>query len=489
MRIRKMFLRLFGLLGAATAQDTADIGICYTRNNARDANRHTVKDNLRKVLVAAQSVRRHDASLPLCLFTDLDKDTVESYAGPLFRHILPDGFSTFMPRSEAERQLVSGDSLSRAKLRSRLGRILNLQRAPYALTLFLDDDTFACLPTNGATGVRGALRALQSRAGTKTYRHYDIRAHTFAKHRREKIALRDAHECAWALAKDGSRLGAGLEAHCYDALMQGASFCGGVQGGALAVTPGPRLSKFSEDWARAYVDYYASSKGDETSSSWGGDQAPLAQLMDAHCNAHPELALPSGPQNNTSADKWTVGALPYALNVRDASERPSDATLKCTVPLMGPMLVLHQKRYLKEYLGTRDRLDSVCATTNKGYAWLSANVTSAIEGKRCKWMGRPEVNATVSTMRPRRGPRRQAVRTSDREVALARIAAAEDLRERQIQEAHERRRRRKRGGPLVQREPAPRAASLSMRNRQKRKERLNMRRGAESVAYEAVALA
>ena len=86
--------------------------------------------------------------------------------------------------------------------------------------------------------------------------------------------------------------------------MQGASFCGGVQGGALAVhARGPASLKFSEDWARAYVDYYASSKGDETSSSWGGDQAPLAALMDAHCNAHPELALPSGPQNNTSADR------------------------------------------------------------------------------------------------------------------------------------------------------------------------------------------
>ena len=214
--------QLLGLLLLCSTAAQEEIGICYTRNNARDANRHTVKDNLRKVLVAAQSVRRHDASLPLCLFTDLDRDTVESYAGPLFRHILPDGFATFMPRSEAEKELVSGASLSRAKLRSRLGRILNLARAPYALTLFLDDDTFACLPTDGATGVRGALRALQRRAGTKTYRHYDVRAHTFAKHRREKIALRDAHECAWALARDGSRLGAGLEAHCYDALMQGA---------------------------------------------------------------------------------------------------------------------------------------------------------------------------------------------------------------------------------------------------------------------------
>ena len=72
MRIRKIFLQLLGLLWAATARGAADVGICYTRNNARDANRRTVKDNLRKVLVAAQSVRRHDSSLPLCLFTDLD---------------------------------------------------------------------------------------------------------------------------------------------------------------------------------------------------------------------------------------------------------------------------------------------------------------------------------------------------------------------------------------------------------------------------------
>ena len=96
----------------------------------------------------------------------------------------------------------------------------------------------------------------------------------------------------------------------------GASFCGGVQGGALAVTPGPRLSKFSEDWARAYLDFYSSSKGDETSSSWGGDQAPLAALMDAHCNAHPELA--ANPEHI-----WEVTVrVPYSDNALGREHEP-----------------------------------------------------------------------------------------------------------------------------------------------------------------------
>ena len=337
-----------------------------------------------------------------------------------------------MPRLEAERQLVSGDSLSRAGLRSRLGAHLELQLGALRTHLILGRRYVRLPADERRDGVRGALRAFQSRAGTKTYRHYDIRAHTFAKHRREKIALRgrprvrlgpregrqsprrrvDAarksstpstrirrhRRDAGSSPLDGAarvvtgRCPRRLEAHCYDALMQGASFCGGVQGGALAVTPGPRPSKFSEDWARAYVDYYAASKGDETSSSWGGDQAPLAALMDAHCNAHPELALPSGSQNNTSAEKWTVGALPCVLNVRHGSERPSDA-LKCTVPPMGPMLVLHQKRYLKEYLGTRDRLlrsarPQIRATPGSRRMLLHQSKASAASG----WAG-PRSNA------------------------------------------------------------------------------------------------
>ena len=156
------------------------------------------------------------------------------------------------------------------------------------------------------------------------------------------------------------------------------------------------------------------------------------------------------------------------------------------------MLVLHQKRYLKggSVQDLRAKLENVCAATNRGHAWLAANVSAEVPGRRCKWMGRPEVNATDATARPRprRGPRRHAVRTSDREAALARIAAAEASREREVQEAHERRRRRK----PARREPAARIAervvSMSARNRLKRKDRLHLRRGG-SVAYKAVAMA
>ena len=56
----------------------------------------------------------------------------------------------------------------------------------------------------------------------KAYRPPDIVAHTFAKHRREKIALRDAHECAWALAKDGRQRRVWRRRWAaFDALMQG----------------------------------------------------------------------------------------------------------------------------------------------------------------------------------------------------------------------------------------------------------------------------
>ena len=125
-----------------------------------------------------------------------------------------------------------------------------------------------------------------------------------------------------------------------------------------------------------------------------------------------------------------------------------------------------------------------------GHAWLSASVTSAIEGKRCKWMGRPEVNAnTVSTMRPRRGPRRQAVRTSDRAHGAHAHRSAEARRSanprsaRAAAAAEARRPFGEEGAGAAQ----PRRCRCGTA-RSGRERTLNMR-AAESVAYEAVALA
>ena len=42
----------------------------------------------------------------------------------------------------------------------------------------------------------------------------------------------------------------------------------------------------------AYLAYYAKTKP-AADSAWAGDQAPLAELMDSHCNDFPELMRPS----------------------------------------------------------------------------------------------------------------------------------------------------------------------------------------------------
>ena len=95
----------------------------------------------------------------------------------------------------------------------------------------------------------------------------------------------------------------------------GASLPASRVAGALAVTPlPPPLEILGGVPGLRRLLHASSRRATRTSSSWAIDQAPLAALMDAHCNAHPELALPSSPQNNTSAEKWTVGALPYALS-------------------------------------------------------------------------------------------------------------------------------------------------------------------------------
>ena len=108
---------------------------------------------------------------------------------------MPDGSAGFAPRTPEEAAILQkprdeGQRLRWLKLRSRLGRVLNLGRSPFGLTLFLDDDTYACPAPGARAALRGALQRLARRTGN--WRAYDIRAHVFARRRREKIALRDA---------------------------------------------------------------------------------------------------------------------------------------------------------------------------------------------------------------------------------------------------------------------------------------------------------
>lgn len=186
-----------------------------------------IRSVLRDVLLSARSVRASHASVPLCLFTDVPE--VELHAAvaeavaengttsPLFDVVLPDGGSSFTPRSDREatrtaapsrtsverrgastrasgasREACSGrrpwhrrrllnkskalafeDSArgalmakSNGKLWSRIGRLLNLASAPFDMTLFVDDDTYFCPDAPLAD----ALESLFLRRGVSTPR-------------------------------------------------------------------------------------------------------------------------------------------------------------------------------------------------------------------------------------------------------------------------------------------------------------------------------
>ena len=172
---------------AAAVKARPKVGVAYTRNGI-GANRTAahLRRELRNVVLSAWSVRRRE-TLPLALFTDVDAAAVHAATRALlgsteklFDVVLPDGLASFEPRDARERALLFADggadvvARRRAKLRSRLGRLLNLARKPWDLTLFVDDDTFFCGGARPAPGKRTPLSALLHRLARS--KAYDVRA-------------------------------------------------------------------------------------------------------------------------------------------------------------------------------------------------------------------------------------------------------------------------------------------------------------------------
>ena len=395
-------------------------------------------------------MRRHDASLPLCLFTPLGQRHGRTVRRPALQtHPVPPASlrSYLAPRRRrrGQRRLLESERSCRVA-----GTRLFASQAKGALrpdlTSWTTTRSRACRRT-ARRACQGALRALQSPAGIAHASATTTSGpHTFAKHRREKIALADAHECAWALAKDGSsprrRAGGPLLRRADARLLTPRPFptfselCSRAatpprrrrrgrqrvytvprrrvllrrRPGRWPSLPGPACPNSRRTGPGPTVTTTPPRKAHETLQSLGRRPgAVLAALMDAHGTAHPEYGpAERPPEQHASADSvGRVGALPRSERPRRRRGRPSDATLKCTVPLMGPMLVLHHQRYLKEYLGTRYRLDERLRDHQRAASAVALGERSRqqIEGKPLQADGPARrLNATDSTMSASKGP-------------------------------------------------------------------------------------
>lgn len=400
-------LRIFVLtcVAAWNATNRTKFGVCYTRNMVLDGNTSEARRKLRNVVLSAASVK---AVVPVCLFTDLAEDKVheiaKSYVGRrLFDIVLSDGLASFEPRTVHERRLLEPGKNDdwrdrRLKVRSRVGRISNLGRGPFELTLFVDDDTFFC------DDVAAALRDLHRG-------DYDVRGMPFVKRPREEAAVMNAQLCVWKHAAK-QPFSVGLHVKCLDRSMSGGSFCSGAQGGAFAIRAGDRARAFADQWRDAYLDYYVAvmlsgevkNRSSYESRSFGGDQGPLARLMESNCmrRQHRRLSFERMPSRLDDIDPssfvddhnasltWSFGSLPSSINVRDANR-----SKRCGSPIFGPLLLLHHKRYVSH--GSIDdashRLVDLCARVNRphddgGGVWLGIRppADSLADDAKCQWM-------------------------------------------------------------------------------------------------------
>ena len=164
-------------------------GICWTRNEASESHPAI---NLGNLLRSATSARRaSEGKIPLCLFTNLEETTIMNEAftkygnesNHLFDVSLQDSLATYIPKTGAEALLLWPTTQYKV-IRSRVGRLLNLARAPYEMTLFVDDDTYFCAP-HGPDGLLNSIKWLHD-----TRERHTLRAQVFGHNGGGK-------ECIW----------------------------------------------------------------------------------------------------------------------------------------------------------------------------------------------------------------------------------------------------------------------------------------------------
>ena len=366
-------------------------GICWTRNEASESHPEI---NLGNLLRSAASARRaSEGKIPLCLFTNLDESTILEEAQArygndskkLFDVVLEDSLKTYIPKTGAEALLLWPTTQYKV-IRSRVGRLLNLARAPYEMTLFVDDDTYFCAP-HGNDGLLNSIKWLHD-----TRERHTLRAQVFGHNGGGK-------ECIWhQVLHENASFSAALEGDCNDLGLQNKCLGErGIQGGALAVTRNSTLTQLVDEWVSTFLFEHTCVLGlNETAECRSyirarekhenkigmqggtlGDQGAFRAIAEQRC------------RRNTT--EWTLGTLPRAFNVREIHpsrdklvdvrahlKKQHTAVVDCRhdpqdIAVFGPLLMIHSKHYLNE-LKNDELIEETCELANRpvrkgGIAW------------------------------------------------------------------------------------------------------------------------
>jgi len=380
--------------GGGAGGGPGSVGVCWTRNRVdvrearHGANRTADVSELRNLVLSAGSLRRSAPNVSTCLFTDLDRGLLASgvrdlLAAPggkpfrgvrLFDVVLDDGRDAFLAGSA---KLAAWAAGAGTLVNSRLGRLYNLARSPFDVTLFLDDDTYVCSGAPLLPELRAFADARGGRGGPA------VRAHPFTSPSSgvRPSKLHAAYACTWAAAA-ASRAAPSLEAAhvaCVDAHVKAATWCHGAQGGALLVDRrSPKLRNFVDGWLDEYVRLYR---------SFDGGAAWAAAGRDGHFGADQTALEKLFPASNLCGKKdpprrLDFGYLPPNFNMRDPPQKAS-----CDWPLFGRTHVIHHKHYVNggTFQNAAARVDDLCARLN-GPAGPALSREPGHKTPHCSWM-------------------------------------------------------------------------------------------------------
>lgn len=308
----------------------------------------------REVRASAVTLRHFHPALATCLFTDAPVRLVEEamvelgkrfrrsesrvpYPGPrgLFDRVVPQrglgvlAASAAFGRIAARNATLQGVAGPRSrsawtKIRSRLMRVYNIKMAPFAVTLFVDDDTVFC-PTASSLGP--ALAALGAGRPDVRFVPQAVAKGKIDDAREEASRLAATAACAaklgdylacWdgggafrAAAAAGDSAPSPSTAICPSLASETSSRKQRLQGGAVLARRGGRLDDFIDAWIAEYLATYARDLDAEAADAiegLGSDQPPLREVVAERCL-----------RGSTDRGDWVVGALPANYNARFVS--------------------------------------------------------------------------------------------------------------------------------------------------------------------------
>mmetsp|Transcript_12482 Transcript_12482/g.38487 ORF Transcript_12482/g.38487 Transcript_12482/m.38487 type:complete len:402 (+) Transcript_12482:433-1638(+) len=378
-------LALGSLRCAAAGKEKAaadDVGVCVVFTHAADATLGSgtqVKEwqNLHDLLISLNALRAAGGPRT-CVITNADAARVRRGLAKISDATIPiDDVVAAPAEDDVKKRFAAVLALSspghvRERVFARLTRIVAFARPPYAITLFLDDDMYACPVPGLAAALTEAASTVDVRLVERGLSQGEVRGASAAKAAKRVFSPEPVAPCDFVSDKVD------------------------LQGGAILVKRGPAAAAWASALADAFERVQASFNA---TADMGRDQPAHDAVAAQRCGVVPNHKhLPK----HVAFDAWfdsdvgefSIASLPTAFNLKLSYE--------CARPVShavaGPVRILHYKGK-KVAVEKALRAPALCAELNESPAGEAPRVARGFVTYGCGETNRSVVAVDAALLR------------------------------------------------------------------------------------------